>query len=249
MRRVLIIPAAGAGTRLNAGMPKLLVPVNGRAMIDWLIDLYAPFVESIALVLAPDAVETTRAHFAGNDWHMRYFVQDQPTGMLDAVLIPRDAVVAEGADVVWVTWADQVAIHPRTVARLAELEHDDPAPDLWFPIVHRRLPYTHLDRGEDGVITRVLHRREGDAMPETGDSEAGLFAMRAQTYRDRLPEFAGSVVAGTGTAERNFLPFIPWMATHGVVRTFPAVDELEAVGINTREELAEVEEYLRRRQT
>ena len=49
---------------------------------------------------------------------------------------------------------------------------------------------------------------------------------------------------GSTTGERNFLPFIAWAnASHDVV-TFPAHDEMEAVGVNTPEELQTVERYL-----
>ena len=40
--RTLIIPAAGLGSRLGLNLPKVLVPVDGRPMIDWLVELYAP---------------------------------------------------------------------------------------------------------------------------------------------------------------------------------------------------------------
>jgi hypothetical protein len=49
------------------------------------------------------------------------------------------------------------------------------------------------------------------------------------------------------TRERNFLPFIPWLArTHAVV-TFPCEHPMEAIGVNTPEDLARVERYLQQR--
>ena len=53
--------------------------------------------------------------------------------------------------------------------------------------------------------------------------------------------------AAAGTGERNFLPFIPWIAARAPVVTFPCTDEREAIGVNTPEELALVEEYLKER--
>ena len=41
---ILIIPAAGPARASQTSMPKFLVPVNGRPMIDRLIDLYRPYV-------------------------------------------------------------------------------------------------------------------------------------------------------------------------------------------------------------
>ena len=63
-----------------------------------------------------------------------------------------------------------------------------------------------------------------------------------------LPAYAREVQVGEATGERNFVPFVPWIAaTHEVV-TFPAMDEMEAVGVNTPDELRAVEAYLRERE-
>jgi bifunctional N-acetylglucosamine-1-phosphate-uridyltransferase/glucosamine-1-phosphate-acetyltransferase GlmU-like protein len=249
MRRVLIVPAAGVGSRLHTNIPKLLVPVAGRAMIDHLIDLYDGHVDTFVVVIAPGAEPAVREHLTPRNGRILYAIQESPTGMLDAILIPATDPALRTAPIVWITWCDQIAIHPRTVRSLAAQETAMPAPDLWFPTVTRSNPYTHLARDAGGRITAILHRREGDPMPEAGESESGLFAMTGETYRRHLPEYAVSTRPGSGTAERNFLPFIPWMASRGTVRTFPSVDETEAVGVNTPEELRLIERYLTNRAT
>ena len=81
-------------------------------------------------------------------------------------------------------------------------------------------------------------------MPETGESDMGLFALSARSYLDRLPEYARNVEIGSATGERNFLPFIPWIACTETVTTFSAEDSMEAVGINTPQERETVERYL-----
>jgi hypothetical protein len=141
-----------------------------------------------------------------------------------------------------------VAVHPVTVERLATLCTQQPSTPLIFPTVARDAPYVHLERDANGRITRILHRREGDAMPAHGESEMGVFSLSRAAYLERLWEFAAAPETGTRTGERNFLPFIPWMAARGEVVTFPCVDPMEAVGVNTPDELRAVEEYLSRRQ-
>ena len=84
-------------------------------------------------------------------------------------------------------------------------------------------------------------------MPEAGESDMGLFAMTRGVYERDLPEYAHGVAPGRATGERNFVPFIPWMAARGRVVTFPCTDEQEAVGVNTPEELQLMERWLRSR--
>jgi bifunctional UDP-N-acetylglucosamine pyrophosphorylase / glucosamine-1-phosphate N-acetyltransferase len=247
MPRLLVIPAAGLGSRLGAAVPKVLVPVAGAPMLDRLLDLYRSAVDRVVVVVAPSFESDVKRHVAARpDQHrVDCIVQPSPTGMLDAILLAMPIVERHGPSYVWVTWCDQVAVHPRTIGRLGALT-DGSRPDaLVMPTVTRRHPYIHFEREASGRITRVLHRREGDVMPAAGESDMGLFAMAAAAYRERLPEYARAVEIGPATGERNFLPFIPWLARTDRVTTFPCEDPMEAIGINTPEELALVEEYFR----
>ena len=249
MSRLLVIPAAGLGSRLGGSVPKVLVPVAGVSMIDRLLALYRSAVDRIVIVANPvfaaDLERHARAHRDADRIECR--VQPSPTGMLDAILLAMPAAAAASVSSVWVTWCDQVAVHPKTVERLAARTGPARHDALVMPTVTREQPYIHLERDHAGRIVRVLHRREGDAMPDAGESDMGLFAMSPSTYRDLLPQYAHEVAVGHKTGERNFLPFIPWAAARATVTTFPAEDPMEAVGVNTPEELALVENYLRTR--
>lgn len=81
-------------------------------------------------------------------------------------------------------------------------------------------------------------------MPDTGTSDAGLFSLSCDAFERLLPEYARAAARGARTHERNFLPFLPWLAARTDVRTFEVAVE-EAQGINTPEDLAAVESRLR----
>jgi len=178
---------------------------------------------------------------------LHYETQRTPTGMLDAILLARRQMATCDAAHVWITWCDQVAVHPQTVERLATLSEANQEAPLVLPTVRRVDPYVHLERDLTGRIIRVLSRREGDSLPALGESEMGLFSLSRAAYLEALPAFAHAAGTGGATGERNFLPFIPWIAARGDVLTFSAVDEEEAVGINTPEDLHHVEQYLETR--
>ncbi len=241
MERLLIIPAGGLGSRLGASLPKVLAPVNGTPMLTHLLAMYAGAVGAVALVVHPLALDSVQ-QVVDKDAAVSLFVQDRPTGMLDAILLARPAVEAARPRRVWITWCDQVAIHQQTIARLMQEDAADPA--LVLPTCSGSSPYVHLERDGSGQIVRVLHRREGDAMPATGESDAGLFSLSLRAYLDWLPEFGAGLPAASGTGERNFLPFIPWVHGHGPIVTFPCTDPSEATGVNTPEDLAFVERIL-----
>lgn len=245
MDRLLIIPAAGLGSRLGAHTPKLLALVNGRPMLDHLLALYAPVVERVALVVHPSARNAVLHALQAWTHPVDVFVQEAPTGMLDAILLARPAVETARPRRVWITWCDQVAIHPRTIVRLAETDAAEPLVAL--PTCTAAAPYVHFARDSASRIVRVLHRREGDAMPESGESDAGLFSLSQHAYLDLLEAFAADPGSGCATGERNFLPFIPWAARRGAVVTFPCTEPAEALGVNTPEDLAAAERTLQQR--
>lgn len=216
-------------------------------MFEWLVDLYRPYVSSIVLVVSPSSADEARRRAAASDVPMTVELQQTPTGMLDAVLTAYERLRQSAANRIWITWCDQIAIHPRTIARLSELSAIHAAAPIVMPVAHKQNPYIHLERDADGRIVRVLHRREGDKMPDVGDSDAGLFSLSRDAFLNQLPAYAVSLEKGTGTGERNLLPFIPWVAQFGDVEVFPCIDDIESVGINTPEELEEVERRLNSR--
>ena len=246
--RQLIVPAAGLGTRLGADRPKLLVPVAGVPMIDRLLDLFADYVAAATIVVHPSFEREVRAHLDAGRRRASTVVQHQPTGMLDAIMLADADVRRVRPDEVWIVWCDQVAIHPATIRTLAALTASHPDSALILPTVRRATPYIHLHRAPDGRIDRILHRREGDAMPAEGESDMGLFALPRTTFTELLPRYAAAVAPGAATRERNFLPFIAWAGREHEVVTFPSVDAVEAVGVNTREELQLVEAHLAARE-
>lgn len=246
MRRLLIIPAAGRGSRLGAAKPKPLVHVNGRPMLDHLADAYRPFADHLVVIAHPSFAAEIAA-WARPLGNVSVAVQATPTGMLDAILEAAPIVTEQQPDSIWITWSDQVAVLPATLERLAAVDAATPPPALALPTVTRPAPYTHFERDPSGRIVHFLQRREGDAMPAAGESDMGVFSLTRETFEIDLRDYARDVPRGSATGERNFVPFVAWLARRKPVVTFPCTDPAEAIGINTPEELREVEAWLRAR--
>jgi len=244
MNRVMIIPAAGTGSRLKADVPKVLAEVNHRPMLDYLLELYAPFVNHFALVASPEAESIIQQRASVSPVPVSIEIQETPTGMLDAILIPQQQLRGSRPSQIWITWCDQVAIRHETVQKLARESEDYPECPLVLPTIRRQQPYIHFHRDNNDVITQILHQREGDKMPATGESDMGLFALSDTAYFDLLPLYANTVEPGEQTGERNFLPFIVWLRNHGHVRTINGANYMESIGINTPEELRMIEKWL-----
>jgi bifunctional UDP-N-acetylglucosamine pyrophosphorylase/glucosamine-1-phosphate N-acetyltransferase len=246
--RVLVLPAAGTGSRLGSALPKVLHPVAGRPMLAHLAELHRPWVDRWHVVVRPADTEAVEAACAALGLPATIHVQPAPIGMLDAVLRPLEAVRRDAPSTVWITWCDQIGIRPETLGRLAAADPDPERAAMTLPTCRKPAPYIHFDRDDRGRIVHVRHRREGDAMPDVGEADAGLFALSPAAYLQELPRYAAAPDAAGGvTGERNFLPFLAWIERAGGVSTFPCVDDEETIGVNTPADLAAIEAYLARR--
>lgn len=239
---VMIIPAAGRGTRLEFDGPKLLFPLQGKPLIEYLLHRYSDLVDHFVVVVNPMDAQYVEQHLATLDYSYELALQTEPTGMLDAILAPLDNLDSERINQIWITWCDQVGIRQTTAETLHQLllenDQDMSGPAIIFPTVKKENPYIHMQRDEQGEIKRVLQRREGDEMPEVGENDCGLFAMNRVAYFKFLPEFSRFGVEeiqaqGAATKERNFLPFIAWLFGKAKVVTFAAASASESIGINT----------------
>jgi CTP:molybdopterin cytidylyltransferase MocA len=240
MKRLLVIPAAGRGSRLESDAPKVLTRVSGRPMLDHLERLYRRAVDHTVVVTRPDDRAAVGSRLKAFGWSATVVEQEQPTGMLDAILLAAPAVLEERPDRIWITWCDQIAMRPESIRRMQELEARDPDADVIMPVSETAEPYTHLDLDETGRVTRFLQRREGDPMPARGRSDAGFFSLSRRTFLEDLRWYAAHTAEGQETAERNFVPFVVGRR----VATFP-VTAIEATGVNTPEERALIESHIR----
>lgn len=217
-------------------------------MIDHLFDRYRHAVQRFVLVVHPSFESDVRRHVEqiAPSLDVRYAAQPEPTGMLDAILLASGATKTTNADRVWITWCDQIGVHPDTISTLSRLSQAHPDAPAIFPTSRQATPYIHLDRDAEGRITAIKQRREGDAMPAVGESDMGLFSLSPDAYFHLLPQFGREAMEATATRERNFLPFMPWLVQRRqAVLTFPSTNELEAIGINTPEDRRRLEDYLR----
>ena len=244
---LLIIPAAGLGSRLVYDGPKCLFEVAGKAMLGHVIERHQTLVDEIAVVVSP------QYKLVVGNWleeqaldNVKLFLQDSPTGMLDAIMCPAPAYEESGIYAVSICWCDQICISSATAETLAEKLSEHNSVEMVFPTIELRDPYIHMQRDRSGVITKVLHEREGDAMPAVGENDCGLFGLTGTAYFDHLNNYANKIKLGAGTGERNFLPFIPWLARRAEVETFVAQSAMEAVGVNTREDAAKIEQFWER---
>ena len=227
-----IIPAAGRGTRLGFDLPKILYPVGGRTILEWLIQLIAPICSRLIVVASPagaQAISERLEHLVPGKTEVA--VQTQPRGMADAI---QSALPRLRTTHALVVWGDQAALKLESLDMCARL-HENAGPLATVPTVIRKDPYIHLERDARNQVIRVLQAREGDTMPARGESDAGVFFFRSIALGRLVAELhRGGTGIGSQTGEINFLPVLPLAARlPGGLLTPRIMTEEESIGVNT----------------
>ncbi len=237
-----VIPAAGRGTRLGSDRPKILFEIAGRTILDWLLDLLLPRCGSVVLVAAPRGVEAISRAVSAHGDRVRIAVQPDPIGMADAVERGTAPVTSEN---VLVIWGDQAAVREESLDLSMSL-HTESCALATVPTVWRSGPYIHFARDASGRIVEVAQAREGDGMPQEGESDAGVFLFRTGALKRSLEAMrCAGVGIGRSTKEWNLLPVFPLLdSLAGNVLTAPILTAEESTGVNTPADAAFLESVL-----
>lgn len=243
----VIIPAAGRGSRLGYHQPKILYPIAGRMILDWLIDLLNPSCGEFIFVLSPEGSAQVRP-FLEIRLNGRYkiIIQNEPRGMADAIY---QAVPSISTPYTLIIWGDQVAIGVQTLRNTMKIQQYYVGSAMTFPIVRKEHPYTHYVTDDNGRLTDVLERREGVVMPLSGEGDCGLFAFDSALLQEVFRfEMNRGIAYSQTTKEWNFLPMLPWFDAEDRHVNALRMNLLEeSVGVNDVRDAVALEEYLLKR--
>lgn len=240
---LIVVLAAGKGTRMKSDLPKVLHEVGNRSMLGHVLALAKDAgADRLAVVVGPD-MDNVRAEAERLAPGAEVFVQAEQRGTADAVLAARTAIAAHQGDVL-VLYADTPLIEAATVARLRQrLDAGAGVAVLGFeaadPAGYGRL----LTDAEGGL---VAIREEKDAR----DTERAVRLCNSGVLAFRLPDLAGLLGRiGNANAKGEFYltDAVEIARADGHAPTVVVCGEDEVLGVNARDQLAAAEAIWQRR--
>lgn len=241
MKLIPVILAAGHGTRMRSKTPKMLHPLAGQPLVMHALRNVAAVTEEPPVVVVgfgEDAVRQAVGDAA------RFAVQQPQLGTGHAVMAAEELAAGQG-DLVLVTYADMPLLKPQTIARLVELQKDNPGPISMLTVVlDDPHGFGRVVRNADGTVRAIVE--EAVANPEQlaiRELNASVFCFRAEWLWPALHRIQVSP-----KGEYYLTDLVEIAVNDGLqVRAAVTEDPTEAVGINTRVHLAEAEAILRKR--
>jgi bifunctional UDP-N-acetylglucosamine pyrophosphorylase / glucosamine-1-phosphate N-acetyltransferase len=239
---VVVILAAGQGTRMRSAKPKLLHEVCGRPIIAWPVAAaWAAGAAKVVVVEGPD-----RPLDGALDGDVTTAVQQEPRGTADAVRAAA-AHIEPGATVI-VLNADHPLITPDTLSGLAEAHaHSGAGATLATAVLDDPSGYGRVVRAPDGTVERVVETKApGDATElelHIREISTGIYAFEGAALLAALEEVHPHNAQG-----ELYLPDVLPVIREGE-RSVGAheIGDDSAVGVNDRVQLAAVRAIAQRR--
>ncbi len=242
---LVLVMAAGEGTRMRSATPKMLHPVCGRAMVAWPIVAAREATEGEWNVVAIDSPKENSV--PGLPDKVRIVTQPAPDGTGGAVRAALPLI--EEAETVLVLSGDHPLITAENIADLLEahaaagaaatmltIELDDPG------------SYGRVLRNDAGEVERVVEAKAaGDATAEQlaiREINAGTYVFQAAPLAEALGRLSNDNAQG-----EYYLPdVLPALREAGHTVAAHLTDDLAVtMGVNNRADLAAVELVARRR--
>jgi bifunctional UDP-N-acetylglucosamine pyrophosphorylase/glucosamine-1-phosphate N-acetyltransferase len=237
----VIILAAGLGTRMKSRTIKILHRAAGRPIIDYVLDLASCVASRPPVIVVGHQQEAVRA--AAGD-RARYAVQEKQLGTGHAVL--QAAPHVDGLSRALILSGDVPLTRPATLRRLLD-EHARSGNAL--TLLTMRLPdpamYGRVVRGAGGGVERIVEAKDaGDAEKKIDEVNAGIYVFDGDQLFDNLRALSPANAQG----EYYLTDLVSVLRGQGKrVGAVVADDPIEALGVNSRADLATVEGEIQRR--
>ena len=241
MNVTAVILAAGLGTRMKSSVPKVLHPLLGRPMISYSVNAARQVTGNPPVVVIGHAGEQVRTVLGDR---AEYVLQEPQLGTAHAVM-QAEGLLKGKSELVLVTAADMPLIREETLRQLVTAQEGNPGPLTMLTVISDDARgFGRVIRGERSQVLGVVEEAQASA------EQLAILELNTSVYcfsADWLWEALKKVsLSSKGEYYLTDLVEIAVSAGNSVL-AMVSDDPQEAIGINTRVQLAEAEKVLRRR--
>ena len=241
----VIILAAGLGTRMKSKTIKILHRAAGRPIVDYVLDLAAHVSSRPPVMVIGHQREAVQQSVGSR---ARYAVQEEQLGTGHAVMQAVQIFEAEGvrSGNVLILSGDVPLTRPETLEGLVD-EHQRAGNALTLLTMKLDEPglYGRIVRDESGSVAKIVEAKDADEhVKRIREVNAGIYLFSIEALLDNLRKLSNSNAQG----EYYLTDLLGTLRGAGQrVGALVVPDPDEALGVNSRAELATVESVIQRR--
>lgn len=247
---VVVILAAGEGTRMRSRTPKVLHSVAGRSLLGHVIEAAATLEPQHLVVVIGHGRDQVQEHLDEIAPWAVTVVQEEQNGTGHAVRVAlrglaERGIVVSGGPVVVLT-GDTPLLTGRTLVGLL-MEHDatSASATVLTARLHDPTGYGRIVREADGSVARIVEHKDADAATLAVDEiNSGMYAFEAESLAASLDRLTTDNAQG----EEYLTDVISLLRGDGrTVAASVCADPTEILGVNDRVQLAEAAALMRDR--
>jgi bifunctional UDP-N-acetylglucosamine pyrophosphorylase / glucosamine-1-phosphate N-acetyltransferase len=239
----IVVLAAGKGTRMKSDLVKVLHPIAGAPMLSFTLDLARGFHPQQLIVVVGFQRDLVRQRFTAED--IRFVDQVEQLGTGHAVATA-GRILNDFQGTVLILCADVPLLSAETLDKFLQTHQRERAS---LSVLTTKLPnprgYGRIFRDPDGLLLRIVEEKDLHPGEEVRQEiNTGIYAVEAEflfpalaSLNDRNAQkeyYLTDIVAQASSAGKKTMAYL-------------AEDPNEVMGINTRLDLAMVNQILRRR--
>jgi bifunctional UDP-N-acetylglucosamine pyrophosphorylase/glucosamine-1-phosphate N-acetyltransferase len=241
----VIILAAGLGTRMKSATIKILHRAAGRPIIEYVLDLAGHVSERLPIMVVGHQREAVQEAVGDR---ARFAIQETQQGTGHAVLQAAEILEKENGTArrVLILSGDVPLTHPETLQQLID-EHERSQNVLTLLTMKPDDPamYGRIVRDADGAVIRIVEAKDAtDEEKEIGEVNAGIYVFDGEHLFENLRNLSTDNSQG----EYYLTDLLAVLRNDGKrIGAVVAPNPIEALGVNSRAELATVEGEIQRR--
>jgi bifunctional UDP-N-acetylglucosamine pyrophosphorylase/glucosamine-1-phosphate N-acetyltransferase len=243
---VVVILAAGEGTRMCSALPKVLHRVAGRSLVEHVVESAAHLAPERVVVVVGHGREQVTAHIAEISPWVTTVVQEEQRGTGHAVRVTLGALGAIDSGPVVVLTGDTPLLTGATLETLlAHHSATGAAATVLTAVLENPSGYGRIVRSDDGQVRQIVEHRDADeAVLAINEINSGMYAFDAA----QLVAALAQVTSTNAQGEEYLTDVVAILRTSGArVEAIAASDPTEIMGVNDRVQLAEAGALMRDR--
>lgn len=238
MESIAVVLAAGQGTRMKTTLPKVLVEVAGRPMIEYVLDAIDRAGIDRTIVVVGYQAELVEAALK-NRKNVEFALQSERLGTGHAVMSAQPNFADHRGPIIVLT-GDAPMTRWQSIAALID-DYQEHSPACVMGTAYKDNPYG-LGRivrdGEDEFVAIVEEKDATDQQRAITEVNMSYYVFDGEI----LPEVLGELKSDNKQGEYYVTDCPGLMVARGLtVRALPILDPVEALGVNTLDDLSVVE--------
>ena len=241
MKLKAIILAAGEGKRMRSKLPKVLHQVNGQPMLEHVIEAAEGSSVDECIVVVGHGADIVKENIPQ---HIKTVLQEQQLGTGHAVIMAYDHIDEDG--LVLVLYGDGPLITEDTLNDLMKYHMEGKySATVLTTELENPYGYGRILRDANNELDRIIEEKDTTVEEKLiTEVNSGIYCFSSKALKEALPRLQNN------NAQKEYyltdvLSIIKDLGQKAGI--FKILDYEEIMAVNSREQLAEVEEIMRRR--